>query len=199
MRIPGFPKLFPNPKPTHKQKKGSLVRGTLFLFGGERGIASGHPWPSPFGRTACGQIGSPADLSNRGSHPGPTHLKNKKRAPLGTLFLYWRRARDSNPRTVSRQRFSRPPLSTTQPALQKYLILCSPIKIKGPSNSIQRGPFASQRRVYRGGLVEQALEMGRFAPMSFTVGNDTESLLSLLATKSRFDPHLDGTYNLAQV
>ena len=35
----------------------------------------------------------------------------------------WRRARDSNPRTVSRQRFSRPPLSTTQPALQSFYLI----------------------------------------------------------------------------
>ena len=46
------------------------------------------------------------------------HNKTKK-GPQGPLFVLWRRARDSNPRTVSRQRFSRPPLSTTQPALQK--------------------------------------------------------------------------------
>ena len=30
----------------------------------------------------------------------------------------WRRGRDSNPRTLAGQRFSRPPLSTTQPPLQ---------------------------------------------------------------------------------
>ena len=32
----------------------------------------------------------------------------------------WRRGRDSNPRTREGQRFSRPPLSTTQPPLRKH-------------------------------------------------------------------------------
>ncbi len=44
-------------------------------------------------------------------------LINQK-IPLGCLSIYWRRGRDSNPRTVAGQRFSRPPLSTTQPPLQ---------------------------------------------------------------------------------
>ena len=34
------------------------------------------------------------------------------------LLNNWRRGRDSNPRTVARQRFSRPPPSTTRPPLQ---------------------------------------------------------------------------------
>ena len=34
-------------------------------------------------------------------------------------FLFWRRERDSNPRTREDQRFSRPPHSTTLPSLQR--------------------------------------------------------------------------------
>ncbi len=53
----------------------------------------------------------------------------------------WRRGRDSNPRTLAGQRFSRPPLSTTQPPLQSlytfdktqmcgyYIIFFSPCAI----------------------------------------------------------------------
>ena len=47
----------------------------------------------------------------RGSS-GPT----KKRVGFNSLFC-WRRERDSDPRTVSRQRFSRPPHSTALPSL----------------------------------------------------------------------------------
>ena len=39
-----------------------------------------------------------------------------KKAPQGVLSFVWRWARDSNPGNLSVQRFSRPPLSTTQPA-----------------------------------------------------------------------------------
>ncbi len=55
--------------------------------------------------------------THRGSLPGPDH-RNKKKAPLGVLSFVWRWARDSNPGNLSVQRFSRPPLSTTQPAHQ---------------------------------------------------------------------------------
>ena len=34
----------------------------------------------------------------------------------------WRRDRDSNPRMLSHQRFSRPPLSTAQPSLHKFFL-----------------------------------------------------------------------------
>ena len=40
----------------------------------------------------------------------------QKKAPQGVLSFVWRWARDSNPGNLSVQRFSRPPLSTTQPA-----------------------------------------------------------------------------------
>ena len=39
-----------------------------------------------------------------------------KKAPQRVLSFVWRWARDSNPGNLSVQRFSRPPLSTTQPA-----------------------------------------------------------------------------------
>ena len=51
--------------------------------------------------------------TNRGSHPHP--VKGEKKPPRGTVSN-WRWARDSNPGNLSVQRFSRPPLSTTQPA-----------------------------------------------------------------------------------
>src|SRR3569832_513218 len=38
----------------------------------------------------------------------------------GVWLRYWRRGRDSNPRTLAGQRFSRPPLSTAQPPLHIY-------------------------------------------------------------------------------
>ena len=41
-----------------------------------------------------------------------------KKAPQRVLSFVWRWARDSNPGNLSVQRFSRPPLSTTQPAHQ---------------------------------------------------------------------------------
>ncbi len=61
-----------------------------------------------------GQLVEPRGLS------APSLSSKSKRGLLTeTPFLIWRRARDSNPRTLSGQRFSRPPLSTTQPALLK--------------------------------------------------------------------------------
>ena len=57
-------------------------------------------------------------LPNWGSHPVLAFrhiLWNGVNIPFQRI---WRRARDSNPRSLSTQRFSRPPLSTTQPALQ---------------------------------------------------------------------------------
>ena len=45
------------------------------------------------------------------------HLRrHKKSRPVWAAFRLWRWARDSNPGNLSVQRFSRPPLSTTQPA-----------------------------------------------------------------------------------
>ena len=49
-----------------------------------------------------------------------TLLSNEKRKYFRTSFS-WRRVRDSNPRMLSHQRFSRPPLSTAQPTLQSLI------------------------------------------------------------------------------
>ena len=45
-----------------------------------------------------------------------SRVSDTKKAPQGVLSFVWRWARDSNPGNLSVQRFSRPPLSTTQPA-----------------------------------------------------------------------------------
>ena len=50
-----------------------------------------------------------------GVSPSPK-TQIQKKAPQGVLSFVWRWARDSNPGNLSVQRFSRPPLSTTQPA-----------------------------------------------------------------------------------
>ena len=65
----------------------------------------------------------PAIFSNQGLEPGPLTPQIKKETTRVSLFI-WRRARDSNPRTLSSQWFSRPPLSTTQPALQFFTTIC---------------------------------------------------------------------------
>ena len=46
------------------------------------------------------------------------YKKSRDFSPL-LIFLFWRRERDSNPRSLSAQRFSRPPQSTTLPSLQR--------------------------------------------------------------------------------
>ena len=49
------------------------------------------------------------------SHCGAANRSQERGTSEG---VDWRRERDSNPRTVSRRRFSRPVLSTAQPSLQ---------------------------------------------------------------------------------
>ncbi len=49
--------------------------------------------------------------------PMTFHLQNRH-APEPRQILNWRRDRDSNPGTLTRQRFSRPPQSTTLPPLR---------------------------------------------------------------------------------
>ena len=44
-------------------------------------------------------------------------MKHNKKNRLQKLKSVWQRERDSNPRYPKAQRFSRPPLSTTQPSL----------------------------------------------------------------------------------
>ena len=46
-----------------------------------------------------------------------------KNSPLTAGKLFWRKARDSNPRILAHQRFSRPPLSTAQPAFRNEKII----------------------------------------------------------------------------
>jgi hypothetical protein len=54
---------------------------------------------------------------SNGVPESPALSTYKKRAPMGPFFI-WRRGRDSNPRTVAGQWFSRPPHSTTLPPLR---------------------------------------------------------------------------------
>jgi hypothetical protein len=78
-----------------------------------------------FGPRPCGVAGCAGAVSPRfaalGSNPGgfcrttPHHTYQR---PHAGAFDMWRRGWDSNPRTVAGQRFSRPPLSTTQPPLR---------------------------------------------------------------------------------
>ena len=55
--------------------------------------------------------------------PGFEHLAFFKNSPLTAGKLFWRKARDSNPRILAHQRFSRPPLSTAQPAFRNEKII----------------------------------------------------------------------------
>jgi hypothetical protein len=90
------------------------------LDGGEGGITR------TCGPRPCGVAGCAGAVSHRyavfGSNPGgfcrTTRLPANKKAPGGAFSFAWRRGWDSNPRTVAGQRFSRPPLSTTQPPLR---------------------------------------------------------------------------------
>ena len=59
---------------------------------------SGHPWPSPCGRTSSVQIGFPADLWTRYASPTRTAPTNKKSHPGGVAFSVWWRWRESNSR-----------------------------------------------------------------------------------------------------
>ncbi len=62
---------------------GSLVSGY------DRGIHSGHPWPSPFGQPAAVPNGNPAVWSNpKGSHQVRTlHQIQKNRLAAVLLYL----------------------------------------------------------------------------------------------------------------
>ena len=53
-------------------------------------------------------------------------------------YIKWRRARDSNPRRVAPQRFSRPPLSTTQPALRWNLYCLLILKLDAVRHFLKR-------------------------------------------------------------
>ena len=66
-----------------------------------------------------GEDGDPLDviiLSEVPAFPGCTPKTTI--APFTGAIMFWRRERDSNPRTCNSQRFSRPPQSTTLPSLR---------------------------------------------------------------------------------
>ena len=96
-------------------------KGCFRLYGGGPGITRNRlvtvsaRWASPL----CGSVskapGVALGRTRRTSKPNPKRI-HKKNRPEGRFFHRWRWARDSNPGNLSVQRFSRPPLSTTQPA-----------------------------------------------------------------------------------
>ena len=59
------------------------------------------------------------------------------------IVFVWRRDRDSNPRKLSLQRFSRPPLSTAQPSLHNKIIYVSILRVVcvsgGPATFVRAG------------------------------------------------------------
>ena len=116
---------------THQQIKKAPF-GAWFTWRRARDY-SGRPALHPSGR----HLHSALSRSRRMCRTrGPNQilaLHQIKKAPSGACFI-WRRARDSNPRTLSSQRFSRPPLSTTQPALLN-------------SCNCRSSPFDRKRRV----------------------------------------------------
>ena len=67
-------------------------------------------------------------------------IKNKKESTFRTPFCFWRRERDSNPRNLSVQRFSRPPQSTTLPSLQKNTAF-SQKRCKDTTNNLKAKNF----------------------------------------------------------
>ena len=87
----------------------------------------------------------------------------QKSTPRGA-FIVWRWARDSNPGNLSVQRFSRPPLSTTQPAHLNCLRSVAPRK----TAIIPRSESDTRRRIkFKQILFPHCLllrRVGRFAP-----------------------------------
>ena len=51
----------------------------------------------------------------------PLEIRHKQKSVNINVYTLWRRERDSNPRYLAVQRFSRPPQSTTLPSLQTLL------------------------------------------------------------------------------
>ena len=70
-----------------------------YVSGGESGIHSGHPWPSP-----CGRLRRAHRQSCRCVEPGwvrpRTALRHIRKSPLAGALRMWRREWDSNPRKV---------------------------------------------------------------------------------------------------
>ena len=97
-------------------KKGSVCCLISFLAEGEGFALQRLPIGYAEGAIAC----SPG---NAVRCPGFEHLAFFKNSPLTAGKLFWRKARDSNPRILAHQRFSRPPLSTAQPAFRNEKII----------------------------------------------------------------------------
>ncbi len=89
------------------------------LLGPSMGLAPTAGCASLRGRPAGAQNRSGRFCRTRRRISAPSLCSKHKKTPWRGLFYVWRRARDSNPRTLSGQRFSRPPHSTTLPALLK--------------------------------------------------------------------------------
>ena len=84
---------------------------------------SGYPCPRPSGhqqKTLMLKF-APGKFVELDSHPSPIILNFFWNGGNVPFQKKWRRMRDSNPRNLTVQRFSRPPLSTTQPTLQIVL------------------------------------------------------------------------------
>ena len=73
-------------------------------------------------RTACWPLFCFCSVAGACSQENAT--KTKQVTDFSHLSALWRRERDSNPRSLAAQRFSRPPQSTTLPSLQaqKYAL-----------------------------------------------------------------------------
>ena len=95
--------------PRRINKKGNGC--CLFMAEGEGFALQRLPIGNAKGTIAC----SPGDER---SAPGISKTSPSKIKKSPCRFFLWRKARDSNPRILSHQRFSRPPLSTAQPAFR---------------------------------------------------------------------------------
>ena len=99
----------------------------LFMAEGEGFALQRLPIGNAKGTIAC----SPGDEC---SALGISKTSPSKRKKNPCRFFLWRKARDSNPRILSHQRFSRPPLSTAQPAFRacklyhKKRLICKPYR-----------------------------------------------------------------------
>ena len=123
------------PSPINKKGNGCC----LFMAEGEGFALQRLPIGNAKGTIAC----SPGDER---SAPGISKTSPSKIKKNPCRFFLWRKARDSNPRILSHQRFSRPPLSTAQPAFRacklyhKKRLICKPYrKIKEENQKLPYG------------------------------------------------------------
>src|SRR5690606_18915399 len=93
----------------------------LFSYGGGGGIDSRRRGARPFGAAPlrCAVPICSCKLVEPLGFSSMLSIRHKKAGNYVPAFFLWRRGRDSNPRKVALQRFSRPPLSTAQPPLRK--------------------------------------------------------------------------------